>query len=239
MYRIIWTSDIHLDVVESTSALRMFYTSIQTSGAHILLIAGDISHGRKIVRHLTELERNTSLPVYFVLGNHDYDFYSIASVRSKVQSLTQQSSSLHWLSDCGMVPLTESTVLLGHDGWYDANFNYWSTSVHMSDFDLIRDFQTKGLLERYHLIQALAHEALSFLDYSLSHALVRYSHILLVTHVPPFKEASKNWGVIKNDDFLPFFCCTILGDFLLSLMKKYSDKRMAVFCGHTHESARF
>ena len=46
-------------------------------------------------------------------------------------------------------------------------------------------------------------------------ALERFEHVLVLTHVPPFREACWHEGRISGDDYLPYFACKATGDVLL------------------------
>ena len=69
----------------------------------------------------------------------------------------------------------------------------------------------------------------------LRQALERYSHVYLVTHVPPFREACIDDSLrICNADKLPFYTCKAVGDALLDVMKDHPQQMLTVLCGHTH-----
>ena len=83
-------------------------------------------------------------PVYFVLGNHDYYGGSIEGTRTVARGL---SGNLRWLHSAGIVQLNRETALVGHEGWYDAQYgDPMGSRVWMSDFDLIEDL--RGLRDR-------------------------------------------------------------------------------------------
>ena len=68
----------------------------------------------------------------------------------------------------------------------------------------------------------------------LPDALDRFQHVLVVTHVPPFRESCWHEGRISDNDWLPHFACKAVGDVLADEMKKHLGKQMTVICGHTH-----
>ena len=57
---------------------------------------------------------------------------------------------------------------------------------------------------------------------------------MVLTHVPPFREACWHEGRISDDNWLPHFTCKAVGDALLEAMAAAPDHRMTVLCGHTH-----
>jgi predicted phosphohydrolase len=93
-----------------------------------VLIGGDIGEAPTFATYLEDVASALNLPIYFVLGNHDYYKGSIAAVRATARSLSQQSQLLTWLPDAGVVRLTEKTSLIGHGGWGDARAGYFLQS---------------------------------------------------------------------------------------------------------------
>jgi len=65
-------------------------------------------------------------------------------------------------------------------------------------------------------------------------AVTRFPNLILLTHVPPFKEACWFERQISDDDFLPHFTCSAVGDVLVEIMRAHPDCRLTVLCGHTH-----
>ncbi|MBS0290738.1 MAG: hypothetical protein JSS07_11975 [Proteobacteria bacterium] len=59
--------------------------------------------------------------------------------------------------------------------------------------------------------------------------------IIIVTHVPLFRETAMHQGKISSDDFLPFFSSKATGDILLQFANEYSSIEILVLCGHTHD----
>jgi hypothetical protein len=58
--------------------------------------------------------------------------------------------------------------------------------------------------------------------------------VLLLTHVPPFREACWHEGHLSDDQALPFFACGATGEVLLEQMQSHPGRSMLVLCGHTH-----
>lgn len=63
--------------------------------------------------------------------------------------------------------------------------------------------------------------------------------IIVLTHVPSFKEACMHMGQMSDDDWLPYFSSKIIGDVLLEVANKYSLTDFLVLCGHTHSEANY
>ena len=74
------------------------------------------------------------------------------------------------------------------------------------------------------LVQALAHDP---------------KKIIVLTHVPPFKEACQHEGKISDDNWLPYFSSKIMGDVLMRTAQENPSINFLVLCGHTHSEAFF
>jgi Icc-related predicted phosphoesterase len=68
----------------------------------------------------------------------------------------------------------------------------------------------------------------------LKPALEAFPRVILLTHVPPFRESCWHEGRISSDDFLPHFTCKAVGDVLLEIVESRRDRELTVLCGHTH-----
>jgi hypothetical protein len=170
-----------------------------------------------------------------VLGNHDFYKGSIAGMRAKIAQLTKRASLLHWLSESGVIELTPQTGLLGHDGWADGRLgNRVRSDVMLNDYFLIQEFVGLAPLRRFAKLSELGDEAARYLKSQLLPAVTRFPNLILLTHVPPFKEACWFERQISDDDFLPHFTCSAVGDVLVEIMRAHPDCRLTVLCGHTH-----
>lgn len=131
-----WATDIHLNF--SDSARRQeFYGSVRRK-ADALLVSGDIAESPSIEAMLVEMDEALGMPVYFVLGNHDFFKGSIAETRRAVAQTCAARENLIHLSDVGAVKLTPETALIGHQGWGDARFgDFEGTEVMLNDVFLI------------------------------------------------------------------------------------------------------
>jgi len=230
----IWINDIHLEFLDDCR-LQEFLSALGQQEANCLLLAGDIAQAPMVTDHLAKMEAAFSRPIYFVLGNHDFYYGSIAGVRTRIRETTRHSRCLHWLNDSGVTRLAENTVLIGHDGWGDGRLgDFWSSHVQLNDFLLIEDLARLTRPELLRQIQMLGDEAATHFKAVLSEALALAKHIVVVTHVPPFREAAWHEGRYSDASWLPFFACQAAGDVLLETMRKNPKKRMTVLCGHTH-----
>lgn len=234
MKRLAWATDIHLNFA-GPETVAAFGRAVAASGADALVISGDIAEAAYWEEHLTDLELRVGLPIHFVLGNHDFSGSSIAHVRQRAEALSARRPELSWLPAAGVVPLTERTCLIGHDGWADGRCgDYAGSTVMLNDYRLIRELASLGGDERLRRLHQLGDEAAAHCRRLLPEALDRFEHIVAVTHVPPFREACWHQGAISDDNWLPHFTCRAVGEVLAEFMRARPDRDMLVLCGHTH-----
>ena len=119
--RIAWTTDLHLNFVSDTG-IDQFVEEVRDVRPDAVLVGGDIGEADSFTKYLEHIADTLDLPVYFVLGNHDYYKGSISGVREAASTLSQQPNLLIWLPDLGQVWLTDKTALIGHGGWDDIDF---------------------------------------------------------------------------------------------------------------------
>ncbi len=234
MQRLIWLTDIHLDFVDPADFARLCQSLVDQHPDAILL-GGDISTAPRLCDDLTELSQRLKGPVYFVLGNHDHYHGAISSVRQAVQRLVDNQPNLHWLSAADIVPLGKESCLLGHGGWGDGRLgDYAGSTVELNDYYLINELAGLDKATRLTRLQELGAEAAAHLDRLLPQALERFVHVLVLTHVPPYREACWHRGALSDDNYLPHFSCGATGEALSRWAARFPQRRLTVLCGHTH-----
>jgi Icc protein len=235
---IAWATDIHLDHC-SSSTVRKFVDSLGRGGHDAILLGGDIGQAPSFDGYLLMISEAVSCPVFFVLGNHDFYGGSIREVRERASALASNRENLHYLSEIGVVPLSENVALVGHDGWADGRLgDFEGSPVLLNDFVLIEELTLPSKGDRLRAMRGLADEAADHLGKQLPEALANYEEVIVLTHVPPFREACWHEGETSGDDWLPFFASQIVGEAILDAAKDHRDKESTVLCGHTHGSGR-
>jgi predicted MPP superfamily phosphohydrolase len=232
--KLAWASDLHLDHCDEATVSR-FLADVNGAGADALVLAGDLAQGDSIVPWLDRIERSVPrLPIHFVLGNHDYYRSSLAAVRREMSAFANRR--VRYLSLAGVVALDPHVGLVGVDGWGDARAGRgWRSPVLLNDFfqidelAAVRSSETRGEL----LAQRGTDEA-ERLRPNLELALARFPHVIVATHVPPFREACWHEGRLSDDDFSPHFTCVAVGDAIRQAAEAHPDRRIMVLCGHTH-----
>lgn len=249
-FKLLWITDPHLNFVHE-EAIKSFCRKIKEKEPNAVVITGDIAEAPSIVSYLGFMDLNleNKCPIFFVLGNHDYYHGTIEGVREVMERLfTYDEASkmileprLGWLSSSGVVPLTEKTALIGHDGWYDGQYADWYKSkVYLNDYLLIGELADRACPVRelrFAKINELAKEAAEIVRNNLSEAFKTFEHVYVATHVSPFRENSTYEGKISDDDWMPHFSSKHMGDMLLEMADNYQHKQITVLCGHSHGGA--
>lgn len=242
--RLTWLTDIHLNFLEFHSR-KQFYQDITEKNGDAILITGDIAEASSISELLEEMAYQVKKPIYFVLGNHDYYRGQIDDVKKIIISLTKKEALLNWLPASGSKIFKEDTILLGQDGWADGRYgDYANSRISLNDSRLIVDLFQQKILGKYPLLekmQELADIDAKQLHNDFEQVVGRYhpKKIIVLTHVPPFKEACFYEGRNTDDDWLPYFSSKAMGDVLMKMAKENTNIQFLVLCGHTHSKANY
>lgn len=235
--KLIWCSDIHLNFLREEWKRVDFYTRVKESEGDIVVVSGDIAESHNVAKLVAEMESYVQKPVLFILGNHDFYGSSVAAVKRSVNRLA-------YLPSRDYVLLNASTALLGVDGWGDCrNGDFENSRLTMSDWLHIEDLK-KGYLHGMDklkvVLQSLADKDASLLAKRVKLAIKDgFKRIIIVTHVPPFEEASLHAGRKSTPDGLPFFSSQILGSTILPIAKKNPGVDFLWLSGHTHSRVEY
>lgn len=232
--RILWLTDLHLDAVTKEKRLE-FISTLKVESPDLMLIGGDIANGSQSLIFLREIADITAVPIYFVLGNHDYYEETIADMRNQA---VEQPGDITYLTTSGVIPLTEYTALVGHDGWSDGKSgDFLGSSVRLNDYLLINDLKyldKRGLKLK---LQQLGEEAAESLRVSLLGALADFKQVIILTHSPPFEEICLYEDKQTDENWAPHFVCRSIGDMLREVLPNYPDRQVILLCGHSHHQA--
>lgn len=235
MKRVVWLTDIHLEFLDCAREFDAFSESIVAASPDLVLIGGDISVAPSFERDILRLQERLRIPIYFVLGNHDFYWGSIRQMRKVAERLTKTTKWLRWLAWEGIVELTANTGLIGHGSWADGRLgNGANSQVLLNDYFVIDELKNLSTESRFKHLSALGDEAASHFQRWLPLALERFRNLLILTHVPPFRDACWHQGGISDDEFLPHFTCKAVGDVILRVMQMHPECTATVLCGHTH-----
>ena len=243
--RIAWLADTHLNFVDE-GRRRRFVDQVAGHAPDAVLVSGDIADGWTIVPALELLAARLECPTYFVLGNHDFYHRGIAAVRADVRAAVRDAGGtrLVYLPDADAVALQPGLAIVGHDGWADGRAgDYAGSGFRPNDFVHIQDFEVFGAgfgarAQRLRLMQRLADEAAEHFARVLPLAAATHTHVVALTHVPPFAAASHYRGRPSGADTLPFYASRRVGEVMLAAMAPYPKCRLTVLAGHTHAACR-
>jgi predicted phosphohydrolase len=200
-----------------------------------LLITGDLSEGDDVAYQLRCIAETFDRPIYFVLGNHDFYGTSIGSTRQQMVELTREVEHLHYLTDCGPVFLADDAVLIGDDGWGDATAgDFENSTVRLNDFDRIADFRDSHPEHWPAILRREGGGSAARIANKLASLPATVRHVLIATHVPPFREACWYEGHTTDDNWAPFFVCGLVGEALRLAAESSPERMHTVLCGHTH-----
>jgi Icc protein len=236
--RLTWVTDLHLNFV-GLPAREAWLTSIRETSPDCLLISGDIAEAESLGWELERLAGDLLLPIYYVLGNHDFYGGSIDQVRAGCGALRNSNERLVYLGATGPQPLSDGWVLVGQDGWGDAcDGDPAGSIVRLNDFQQIVDFQDLSSTARIGKLQELGRQAAERLELQLQDGVQLGDALLVITHVPPVRSACLYRGEPADDHWAPFFVGHQVGELLRRFAWEYPEHRIVVLCGHSHHVAR-
>ena len=236
-----WLTDIHLNFLDEKQRVN-FYQEIVSTNSDAILITGDIAEAPTIAPIMKEMSNAIQKPIYFVLGNHDYYHATVNSVRTEMVRLTKTNSLLYWLPAWGSQRLDQDTILLGQDGWADGRLgDYFNSRLTLNDSKMIIDLLHQAIIGKNKLLdkmQQLADYDAKQLENDLKKSLQQHpKKIIVLTHIPPFKEVCIHKGKICDDDYLPYFSSKATGDVLMHNAKENPTIKFLVLAGHTHSES--
>lgn len=231
----LWYTDTHLDKVNPLTKIR-FISHIVREKPKGVFLTGDISNGFLTSFDLGTLASWVECPIYFVLGNHDYHFSSIEKTHDKIRKLCQKHSNLIWMTESGVIPLSPEIALIGTEGWYDAEVGDPKYLKWTMDWMLTEDFRKLASHEeRLNAYRNLANKSASIISSKLERALsLDYKTIYVLTHFPPWKEATRDVGTRMEQFWLPYNVNLRLGKSIEAIMKDRNKRHVTVLAGHTH-----
>lgn len=239
--KLIWLTDVHLNFLTNEER-QDFYKNMADTHCDAILLSGDIAEATCLEAMLKEMAEAIGKPIYFVLGNHDYYEGAINEVRGAMQALRHKH--LKYLSTAGIIQLNEDTILLGQDGWADGRLgDYENSTVSLNDSVLIEDLakaRADGKPQLLAKMQELADADAKQLKADLLKAISKKpKKIIIVTHVPPFKEACMYRGKQTDDNYLPYFTSKATGDVIKRFAELNPYIEFVVYSGHTHHPAQY
>lgn len=237
MGRVAWMTDLHLNFLDD-QAIVAFCRQIVAMRPDAVVITGDLSEAPRLPGHLALLDHTLEVPIYFVLGNHDYYRGGVGVVRRAMRGLRRRAERLVWLGAADVVPLGEQTALVGHDGWSDGRLGDWAGSrIVLNDYVHIDELAMLSKPALLGVLQDLAADSAEHLTRVLPLALADYEEVFVAVHPPPFAESCLHDGRVAGPDWLPHFSCAAVGEVLLEAARAHPHRSITVLCGHSHARA--
>lgn len=237
MSKIVWATDVHLDFLSpSDDAYQRWIAAIRDVKPTGVLLTGDIATAPTLETWLKQLGDDLHLPLYFVLGNHDYYHGSIHTVRRFLTNHAHPSQ--FWLGSGITVPLSEQTTLIGHSGWGDTRIgDFMETPIRINDHRLIAELSGLNRSILQNKLLDLGTEAANTLNTALQQCQTQ--RVIIATHVPPFRSSTWYNGRYGDIEWMPDFCCGATGEVLLKHARANPQQHFIVYCGHTHGEGRY
>lgn len=233
--KFLWFTDTHLNRVSPIKKL-LFIKHIIKENPQGIFLTGDISCGAFLYYDLYLLATFIKCPIYFVLGNHDYWYSNFKSIEKDVTKLCKKFKNLIWLSKSDPILLNKDVAIIGDEGWYDGYNGNNQLLKFTFDQYLIKDFQSLSFDERLVSWRNLAKESNIRLEEKLQKAIdLNCKTIYLLTHCPPWKEATRDEGTILEKFWLPYNTNIQLGIMIEKIMKKKLTFKTIILCGHIHQ----
>ena len=233
--KFLWYTDTHLDLVAPWT-LANFIRRVRNEKPKGIFLTGDISNGVLTCFHLKILSKFVPCPIYFVLGNHDYHFCSMEEQHDKIRAMCRDYPNLIWLTESSVIGLNDEVALIGTEGWYDCQLGNPQYLRATLDWFLTEDFkQLPTMNERIDAFIKLADKSCDIIEKKLQQALDDgYKSVYILTHFPPWKEATRFEGTFLQKYHLPYNVNLRLGRTIERIMEERKKRNVTVLAGHTH-----
>ena len=232
MKRLLWITDAHLDHLSPASE-NAWFDKLAIARADMLLLGGDIANSRIFGRILGRIKNEFPGKVALVAGNHDYYHTSIADFRAEL-AIHYRTGMIIFEPGCQStpLPLNNGVYLCGSGGWGDATAGCaHAGGMSLNDEYLIAELRTRNLTER---LRELGRESAGHLEEQLAVLPVDASCVVILTHVPPWPEATWHEGRRSDALALARFCWQAGGSVITRTAERMPKTRFIVLCGHTH-----
>jgi Icc protein len=233
--KFLWLTDTHFDKIFPWTLFK-FLRFLRKENPSGIILTGDISNGKMTCDHLSLLAQTVKCPIYFVLGNHDLHWSSIEKRYQEIRDLCKKYPNLIWMTEAGVVHINDEVAFIGTEGWYDAENGKPEYLQFTFDWFLIDDFRKlPNMNARIEAWRDIADASATQIANSLEHAIEqKYKSIYVLTHFPPWKEATRDVGTLMEKFWLPYNCNLRLGRAIERTMSNHKKRNVTVFCGHSH-----
>jgi len=200
-------SDLHLEFHQDQG--RSFIDSLNPEGVDLLIIAGDLSVGGRLVKVIELLCDKYPVDILYVPGNHEYYTTSFEVVDAILESC---STDKFKVLNPGLV-VCGGQRFLGTTMWFPFDYRAVGYEHNLNDFNQIKDF-------RKHVYRKNS-KGLEFLRNNM-----RPGDVVITHHAPSYQSVGDEY---KASTLNPFFVC----DVEKMIMKQ---KPKIWIHGHMHDS---
>lgn len=235
--KFIWMTDVHLDCFSEKNRRKWCEEKkkeIPKEDVAGILITGDIASSSSVFDCVELIRSVFELPVYYVFGNHDVWGTSMSWLHAEAQRRSSKEKSICWMGSVDFIDAGGKIAIIGHDSWYDTRNGIFNVDFAMEDWFRISEFRssTRSIKE---VCQEFSSIAVDHITKNCKIAIENgKTEIVILMHVPPFKESCFYKGKSTEDYALPVFSSKIMGEALNLLSLEYPDVNFLVLCGHTH-----
>lgn len=230
--KIIRVSDLHIAFLGG--GLDYFLKEVARRKPDAVVLTGDIGEGSTLEKTIAYILGIIQVPLYFILGNHDYykasfDYSDELSIQLMETFSTKGIEAIYLdrtttkIGNCNIV---------GVNGYADGRAgNIYTSGLfnYMNDFRLIGNFI--GVWpNRDEVLKVMQEQADLSSEYMKKTLPTLTGRTLIFTHVPPWPEAC----VSRHGDgetAWPFYVNKKLGETIEDFGKHLE---IEVYCGHTH-----
>lgn len=237
MKKIAWLSDIHLNF--NKEGIGDLAREISGKDVDYVLITGDTSLSGDVCSDLEKLRSSVNVEkIVFLLGNHDFWGSSFEIVSNNAKALSTDALTYLSCQPKG-IKLTEKTILVGSDGWYDAGLFVRQGRVYMNDWDYISDYhEFKNIESIVNFSKSVAERHNRYIVEQIREAIADGAqNVMIATHVPPFVHGAQQkcrQQARRTEDIFPWYCNLSLGKMLEDVVDKNSNIKFSVYSGHVH-----
>lgn len=257
--KLAWLTDTHLDTIKRNAVTR-FGKKVRKSGAEGIVITGDIATSCCLRSKLGEMRMHygaSDIPMYFVLGNHDIWGSSFEVMHRLMREWANGSPNMYMDGPGRFVRLCDGVYMIGVDGWYDGRIGCierspivmndwfeigelaWLTRGYNTDMRYAEQYISSATERKFAFVALARASAAACRDRAQAAISVGAKHLLVLTHVPPFRLASLYNGLPSDDHSAPYYVNGTLGLTLLAIAEENPDVQITVLAGHTHNRATY
>ena len=180
----LWLSDLHVDRL-APSAINSLIGRILAANSDGIWITGDIGEPPTNWNFLKALAAQCRVPIYFVLGNHDYYGQSIEISRVHANDISTLYSHVHYLTLQTPILLKNHVLLIGMDAW--ANTGEVGLTQLTWDSEAIIDLKANNRTLLKSIMNDLAEQDANLLLAKCRQGITQnITEVRVLTHIPPF-----------------------------------------------------